>query len=70
VKYGLVEGSVSVRNGVAVVCIMLPTLVELVVGVMYFRAPEIMPYHKEVLGVEWSQLQPGVRIMLVAFVNQ
>lgn len=28
-----------------------------------------MPYHKEVLGVDWAQLQPGVRTMLVAFIN-
>lgn len=28
-----------------------------------------MPYHEEVLGVPWSDLQPGVQRMLVAFVN-
>src|SRR5262249_32955139 len=59
----------SLRNKLAVVCILLPALVEFVVGVIYLRAPEIMPYHKEVLGVAWSQLDPGIRTMLVAFVN-
>jgi hypothetical protein len=28
-----------------------------------------MPYHKEVLGVDWAQLQDGVRTMLVAFIS-
>jgi len=61
--------SMSLRNKLAAVCIALPTLAQLAAGVIYFRAPEIMPYHKEVLGVGWSQVQPGVRTMLVAFVN-
>ena len=33
---------------------LLPPLVQLVVGVIYLRASEIMPYHKEVLGVDWT----------------
>ena len=59
----------TVRNRLAAVFMLLPPLVQLVVGVIYLRASEIMPYHKEVLGVDWAQLQPGVRTMLVAFIN-
>jgi hypothetical protein len=59
----------NLRNKLAAICILLPTLTAFVVGIVYLRAPEIMPYHKEVLGVDWLQLQPGVRTMLVAFIN-
>jgi hypothetical protein len=44
-------------------------MAQFVFGVIYLRAPEIMTYHKDVLGVDWTQLQPGVRTMLVAFIN-
>ena len=59
----------SARNRIAALCIGLNAVVELGVGVVYFTASEIMPYHKAVLGVEWSQLAPGVRTMFVAFIN-
>ncbi|MGB8433345.1 MAG: hypothetical protein WCE38_03680 [Burkholderiales bacterium] len=36
---------------------------------IYFTASEVMPYHKQALGVGWSQLEPGVRALLVTFVN-
>jgi hypothetical protein len=50
-------------------CIALVAVVEVVIGIVYFTASEVMPYHKEVLGVDWGQLEPGVRTMLVAFIN-
>jgi hypothetical protein len=59
----------SLRNGIPFACIAIPAIVGIVVGVTYFRASEVMPYHKEVLGVAWSDLQPGVRTMLVGFIN-
>jgi type II secretory pathway component PulF len=51
------------------VCIAIPAVVEFGLGVVYFTASEVMPYHKEALGVEWSQLEPGVRTLLLTFVN-
>lgn len=59
----------TLRNGIALTCIAIPAIVEIIVGVTYFSASEVMPYHKEVLGVAWSDLQPGVRTMLVGFMN-
>jgi len=59
----------TLRNGIALTCIAIPAIVEIIVGVIYFSASEVMPYHKEVLGVAWSDLQPGVRTMLVGFMN-
>ncbi len=59
----------TTRNKISLACIGLVALVECVVGIVYFTASEVMPYHKEVLGVGWEQLDPGMRTMLVAFVN-
>lgn len=59
----------SFRNSVAFVCIGIPALVELGLGVVYFTASEVMSYHKEALGTGWSQLEPGVRALLITFVN-
>jgi hypothetical protein len=60
---------VSLRNRVAFVCIAIPALVELGLGVTYFFASEVMSYHKEALEVGWRQLEPGVRILLITFLN-
>lgn len=59
----------SSRNKLAFVCIAIPALVEIGLGVVYFTASEVMSYHKEALGVGWSQLEPGVRTLLLTFVN-
>jgi hypothetical protein len=60
---------VSLRNRAGFVCIAIPTLVELGLGIVYFAASEVMPYHKEALGVEWSQVAPGARALLITLVN-
>jgi hypothetical protein len=60
---------VSSRNRVAFVCIAIPALAELGLGVAYFTASEVMSYHKEALGVGWSQLEPGVRTLLITLLN-
>lgn len=59
----------TTRNKLALFCIAIIAVVEVAIGIVYFTASEVMPYHKEVLGVEWGQLEPGVRTMLVAFIN-
>lgn len=59
----------SSRNRVAFVCIAIPALVELGLGVAYFTASEVMSYHQEALGVGWSQLEPGVRTLLLTLLN-
>lgn len=59
----------NLRNRIAFLCMASATLVELGIGVVYLLADEAMPYHKEVLGVEWSELEPGIRTMLVGLVN-
>ena len=64
-----IKQTVSLRNRIAMACIGIAAIVEIIVGVVYFSASEVMPYHKEALGVAWSDLQPGVRTMLVGLMN-
>lgn len=59
----------SSRNRIAFICIAIPALVEIGLGIIYFFASEAMPYHKQVTGMEWSALAPGVQLMLVSLVN-
>ena len=59
----------TTRSKISVICVGLIAIVEVVLGIVYLTASEVMPYHKEVLGVEWGQLEPGVRTILVAFIN-
>ena len=59
----------TTRNKISMICVGLIAIVEVVLGIVYLTASEVMPYHKEGLGVEWGQLEPGVRTMLVAFIN-
>ena len=51
----------SLRNSIALTCIAIPAIALIVFGAIYFTASEIMPYHKEFLGVPWSDLEPNVR---------
>lgn len=59
----------TLRNRFAFVCIATPAFVEIGLGVVYFSAHEAMSYHKEALGVAWSELDAGVRTMLLTFIN-
>jgi hypothetical protein len=60
---------VSLRNRIAFACIAIPALVELGLGVIYVSATEPMSYHKEAIGVGWTQLEPGVRALLLTLLN-
>jgi len=60
---------VNSRNKLAFACLAIPAFVELGLGVIYLTASEVMPYHKEALGVDWSQLEPGVRTLLMTFLR-
>ena len=59
----------ALRNTIAQLCVGLNAVTETGIGVVYLVSREVMPYHKAVIGTEWSQLDAGVRTMLVAFLN-
>ncbi len=57
------------RRRIAFACIAFPAAVELGLGVVYLAASEPMPYHREALGVAWSELTPGTRAVLRTLLN-
>jgi hypothetical protein len=59
----------NTRNRLAFACIAIAALSELGLGLVYLTASEVMPYHKEALGVGWSELEPGVRVMLLTIIR-
>lgn len=59
----------SYRNCVAYVCIAIPSLAELGLGVVYVTASKVMPYHQEALGADWTEFAPGIRALLITLVN-
>ncbi len=59
----------TTRNKLSFICIGLIAIVEVVLGIVYLTASEVMPYHKEVIGVNWGELEPGTRTMFIAFIN-
>jgi len=39
------------------------------VGVRYLLAPEFMPYHAEVVGKSWSQLDPRIQAIILGLLK-
>jgi hypothetical protein len=58
---------VSVKTKISFTCYLL--LAVLVTGMagFYVFTPRILPYHEEVLGVTWEQLQPGYQLIFLSF---
>ena len=38
-------------------------------GVHYLASTEVMPYHKEVIGVPWAELTPGCRTLILTLMK-
>lgn len=59
----------SVRNRVALVCVGVPALVEVGLGVTYLGASDVMPYHREAIGADAATLGAGTRALLLTLLN-
>jgi len=47
----------------------IAALLILLIGLVYSTRTEVMPYHLEVLGMSWGEIQPQVQFMLLAFLH-
>lgn len=54
---------------VAFICYLLVALVSVVGGLYYFFAPELMPYHQEVIGMDWEEVDPQFQLMFLALLH-
>ena len=55
----------STKTKAAFACNALVILFLAAAGVLYVSAPEIMPYHQQATDMDWTELAPGVQIMLL-----
>jgi hypothetical protein len=59
----------STRIKIAFACYLLVGLAGMVFGLRYILSPQIMPYHQEVIGVNWGDLSPRIQKMFLAFLH-
>jgi len=50
-------------------CFVLTSACILIGGISYLACPTVMPYHKQAMGLEWSQLNDGLKILLISSVK-
>ena len=51
------------------VLVSLAALISIFFGVRYFATKEYMPYHAAVSGKPWSELEPGVRTIILGMLR-
>ena len=51
------------------VLVSLAALISIFFGVRYFATKEYMPYHAVVSGKPWSELEPGVRTIILGMLR-
>jgi hypothetical protein len=54
---------------VAFSCYSVAALLALAVGVRYLLRREFMPYHATAAGAAWSDLAPGLRVLILALIR-
>jgi hypothetical protein len=59
----------SIRVKIALVCYLLVAVATVAVGLLYFLASEIMPYHQQVIGMTWDRVDPRFQKMFLTFLN-
>lgn len=59
----------SSRNRIAFACHGLVALAFVLFGAVYALSPEIMPYHQEVIGKAWADLDVRLQNVLLAFLH-
>ena len=59
----------NLRNRVAYVCIAIPALVELGLGIATSARPRSCPTTRRRSGLAWSELESGVRALLLTLLN-
>ena len=58
-----------VRMKIAFTCHLLVTIVLVLTGALYLFTPKFMPYHSELVGKTWEQLDPSFQLLLLGFLK-
>jgi hypothetical protein len=59
----------SLRTRAAFGCYLIFAVLFGLGGIVYATASEIMPYHQQVTGMAWAELEPGVQVMFLGFIR-
>lgn len=59
----------SLRTRAAFACFLIFAVLFGLGGLVYATASEIMPYHQQVTGMAWAELEPGVQVMFLGFIR-
>jgi len=54
---------------ISFLCYLLVALVSMGFGIVYFLSSQIMPYHQQVIGMEWSEVAPRFQMMFLVLLN-
>lgn len=55
--------------GFQIALLAIAGLISILFGVRYFFASEFMPYHATVAGKSWSELEPGMRTIILGMLK-
>lgn len=59
----------STKLKIAFVCNFISVILLVAGGLIYFFSTELMPYHQEVLGIGWNDLDTRYQLMLRSFLK-
>ena len=57
------------RTRISFICYLIAAFVTSCIGLVYALRNELMPYHIEVLGVAWENIEPQFQFMFLSFIN-
>jgi hypothetical protein len=53
-----------IREKIAFVLYMINGLTSIIFGFIYLLCDTIMPYHQQAIGLKWTELEPGLQVLL------
>lgn len=59
----------SIKTKIAFCCYLIIAISALVMGLVYTFSPEIRPYHQRVIGMRWEDLDPNLKMLLLALLR-
>jgi len=54
----------KIREKIAFVLYMINGLFCIIFGFRYLFCDTIMPYHQQAIGMKWTELEPGLQVLL------
>ena len=59
----------KIKEKIAFVLYMINGLISIIFGLIYLFCDTIMPYHQQAIGRDWTELEPGLQVLLNGFIK-